>query len=106
MFRWHKALAVGTRMFPTATIYPRERLKRSIMQAPQPRRSHRDLSSLPGILSLAAAFVALFGLANIQAAQADERDFPFTYEYLQAYREEREVAYHFLHTPRENSFEH
>ena len=52
------------------------------------------------------ALAVLLELTAAPGAQADERDFPFTYEYLQATKGERELAYHFTHTPRENFFKH
>lgn len=60
----------------------------------------RILRATPFVLLAAAC------LSCAQTAGADDRDFPFTYEWFQNSKGEREVAYHLGYDRRDNSYKH
>src|SRR5512143_3283122 len=54
------------------------------------------------VVSVALSIVALTECAAIQQGRADQRDFPFTYSWLQASKGEKEIAFHSRYRRRDN----
>src|ERR1051326_4165785 len=57
------------------------------------------------LLSITAGFIMINALVG-SPAKADVRDFPFTYEWYQNYKGERELAYHLEYLRNGDDFKH